>query len=85
MTLSVNDDGVLSGSDVNGCVLNGSVEIVHSDRNYYSATIDVDNCVAGGSYEGIAFLDDPKDGTPGSVLRVVAANEEHALALRLTK
>lgn len=85
LTLSVNSDGVVSGSDVNGCVFNGNVAVVHSDRNYYSATIDVDNCPGSGRLEGVAYLDDTEDGDQNHVFRLIAANPEHALWLWLEK
>jgi hypothetical protein len=85
LSLAVNSDGVVSGSDENNCVFNGSVAVVHDDRNYYAATIDVDNCSASGTYEGVAFVDDGVDGAPDSLLRVAAANPQHALSLRLTR
>jgi len=85
MSLSVNSNGVVSGSDVNNCVFNGNVAMVHADRNYYSATIDVDNCPGSGRFEGIAFLDDTAEGALSHVLRLVVSNPQHALWLWLEK
>lgn len=85
LSLSVNSDGVVSGSDINSCVFNGTVAVVHADRNYYSATIDVDNCPGSGRLEGVAFLDDTGEGVHNHVLRLVVANPEHALGLWLEK
>lgn len=85
LTLAVNSDGVVSGSDINSCVFNGNVAVVHADRNYYSANIDVDNCPGSGGFEGVAFLDDTADGVHDRVLRLVVTNPGHALSLRLEK
>jgi hypothetical protein len=85
LSLAVNSDGVVSGGDINGCVFNGNVAVVHADRNYYSATIDVDNCPGSGRFEGVAFLDDTWEGVQNHVLRLVVTNPEHALWLWLEK
>lgn len=85
LSLSVNSDGVVTGSDINNCVFNGNVAVVHADRNYYSATIDVDNCPGSGRLEGAAFLDDTREGVRNHVLRLVVTNPEHALWLWLEK
>lgn len=85
LTLAVNSDGVVTGSDVYGCVFNGIIAAVHADRNYYSVTIDVGNCPGSGRFEGAAFLDDTEAGIQNQVLRLVAANPEHALWLWLQK
>ena len=85
LTIAVNSDGTLTGSDVNSCVFNGSVVVAHANRNYYAATIDVDNCPGSGRFEGIAFLDDSEDLLTNHVLRVIVANPEHALWLWLER
>lgn len=84
LTIAVNSDGVVTGSDMDGCVLNGNVGVVHPDRNYYSVVVDVANCAASGNYEGAAFLGDGQ-GWKINVLQIVAANPDYAIWRRLTK
>ncbi len=85
MSMAVNSEGVISGSDLNGCVLNGTVAVVHSNRNYYSAAIDVDSCPASGTYEGAAYIGDATDGGQNNELFLFVANTQHAIRLRLDK
>lgn len=85
LTLSINSDGAVSGSDINNCVFNGNVAVVHADRNYYDATIDVDNCTGHESLEGIAFFYATEDATPNRWLRLAVANSQHAMWLQLEK
>ena len=85
LTIAVNSDGVISGSDMNSCVLNGNVAVVHADRNYYSVVVEVDNCAASGSYEGAAFLRDAEAGGTNNEILLAAANSSHALWLTVDK
>ena len=78
LSLSVNSDGIVSGSDTNGCVLNGTFAVARSDRSYYLASVDVDNCAAAGRYEGVAFLLDANGGRNNELVLSVA-NAEHAI------
>lgn len=79
VTIALNADGVVSGSDVRGCVVNGTMVVPAADRNLYSAALDVDNCSAAGHYEGVAVLGDSSNGGHDNLLTLVAANTEHAI------
>ena len=85
VSIAVNSDGVVNGSDMDGCVLNGTVAVIHADRNYYSTTMDVDNCAASGTYEGAAFIEDAAEGGQDNELVLAVANSQHAIWLTLVK
>ena len=54
--MSIDADGVISGSDDDGCVYNGTVT-TSKIGNIYPLAIEVSNCsFADGSYEGLGTL-----------------------------
>lgn len=59
VTYSIDGAGVFTGSDTNGCVMNGNVSIINSDFNMYEVKVAVTNCgQVNGNYKGLAALDD---------------------------
>jgi hypothetical protein len=42
--IAIDEDGVISGSDVIGCVYNGNVTAPNSNINVYELTVSIDNC-----------------------------------------
>ena len=64
LTLTIESDGRLTGSDSNGCVMNGSVAIADQGRNMVRMQVDVANCRNGhgssqqwnGAYTGLGLL-----------------------------
>jgi hypothetical protein len=59
LTLSVNADGQISGSDTHGCALVGSAAVPDPTRNVYTAELDVSSCGGfDGHYSGILSLSD---------------------------
>jgi hypothetical protein len=79
LTLAVNADGVVSGSDMSGCVLNGMVTVTQTDRNYYPTAIDVDSCSSAGHYTGVVVIGDGRNGGHNNSLTLATANADHAL------
>jgi len=54
-SIAIDADGVLSGSDDEGCVYTGSVSVPESSVNVYSLSMDVSSCAQfSGSYTGLA-------------------------------
>jgi hypothetical protein len=64
LTLTIDADGRLTGSDSNGCVLNGNVTIADPGRNMVRMQVDMENCRNShdssrewnGSYTGLGLL-----------------------------
>lgn len=79
LTLAVNADGVVTGSDMSGCVLNGSATVAQTDRNYYPTGVDVDSCAAAGHYEGVVVVGGDRNGGHDNRLTFAVANAKHAI------
>jgi len=59
VTYSIDAAGVFTGSDTNGCMLNGNVELLNTDFNMYKVSVIVTNCdETNGHYFGLAALVD---------------------------
>ena len=59
LAVSINGNGDITGSDTDGCVLNGSASIPDAAFNTYALTIDLSSCGAvSGRYQGLAYLAD---------------------------
>ncbi len=57
VTLTIDDDGQVFGSDTAGCVFNGQLSIIDSQYNAYRITINISSCREfDGGYTGLAFL-----------------------------
>jgi hypothetical protein len=58
-TVTINNAGVFSGNDTDGCVYNGTVSIINSSYNAYRINLTVSSCgTANGNYSGLAVLSD---------------------------
>lgn len=56
-SLSFDADGIISGSDSDGCVYNGETMVLDTSVNIYTLSIEVSNCdVANGTYTGLGAL-----------------------------
>lgn len=54
-SIAIDADGVLSGSDTDGCVYTGNVTVPEASVNVYSLSINVSSCGEfGGDYTGLA-------------------------------
>jgi hypothetical protein len=59
VTYSINAAGVITGSDTDGCQMNGDVELLNPDFNMYRLVVRVANCGdLNGNYRGPASLFD---------------------------
>lgn len=58
LTLTVDGLGGLEGSDTEGCVLDGGLELLRRGRNLFAVDLSLENCGGdSGDYAGFAFLD----------------------------
>lgn len=72
-TISINNEGVLTGNDSDGCEYLGYVEIINPKFNVYRIKLEVSDCASvNDEYEGVAFIDE-------GVLTVQIANKKYAL------
>lgn len=52
--IAIDEDGNITGSDINGCILNGQSEDL-DDYNAKSVTLTITSCVKNGDYKGLIF------------------------------
>lgn len=72
-TISINEEGVLTGNDSDGCEYLGYMDIINSQFNVYRTKLEVSECGSvNDEYEGVAFVN--KD-----TLVVQIANKKYAL------
>jgi hypothetical protein len=58
VTWDVDANGVIFGTDTNGCVFDGDVSLIDTSYNAYRITVDVTLCGAiNGEYSGLAYLE----------------------------
>ncbi|KPV39434.1 hypothetical protein AN478_09670 [Thiohalorhabdus denitrificans] len=58
LTITVDGLGGLEGSDTEGCVLNGGLELLQRGHNLFAVDLSLENCPGdSGDYTGFAFLD----------------------------
>lgn len=78
-TYTVDTDGVITGSDTDGCVFNGQVSLPNTDYNIYGVSVTASNCGdANGTYTGLAALVD--DTTTNDTLIIGAKGSTYAIA-----
>lgn len=84
LTLSVDSDGLLTGSNILGCVYNGSVKLIDVKYNVYEIVIDVSSCDALiGNYAGLAFLADAT--VENDTLVIGLASDKYSWSFRLAR
>ncbi len=72
-TISINEAGVLSGNDSDGCEYLGYLDIIDPKYNVYHTKLEVSECASvNDEYEGVAFVDE-------NILTVQIANKKYAL------
>ena len=80
-TLSVNLDGTVSGSDTNGCVYNGMIEVPDRNINIYKLNVDLSICGdVDGLYSGLGYTS-----TDRNLFRFTLSNSGHFIHLTLTR
>lgn len=83
VTLTVDSNGELFGSDTDGCVFTGRIDIINSDYNAYRATASVSSCgELDGNYTGLAYLSDTANGI-NTALTFSISNASHAFRVFL--
>jgi len=72
-TISINEDGIFTGNDSDGCEYLGYLDIINPQYNVYRTKLEVSECGSvNDEYEGVAFLAD-------NVLKVQIANKKYSL------
>ena len=56
--ISIDSTGLVTGTDVNGCVWVGTVSIIDPLVNIYALSLDASSCPVDGAYTGYAFISD---------------------------
>tara|TARA_R110002072_G_C7958528_1_gene533739 strand:- start:1117 stop:1839 length:723 start_codon:yes stop_codon:yes gene_type:complete len=78
-TYTVDADGLITGSDTDGCVFNGQISLPDTNYNIYGVNITASNCGdANGVYSGLAALVD--DTTTNDTLIIGAKGTNYAIA-----
>ena len=64
VTLSIDPNGQLFGTDTNGCVFSGELSIIDSRYNAYKVIVSMSSCESiDGEYGGLAYRADPAGST----------------------
>lgn len=81
LTLTVDVDGRIDGSDTDGCVYSGSISIPDADVNIYSMELEVSSCGEDdGAYGGFAVLGDQvADSDANDLMLFFISNPEEAV------
>ena len=78
VTFDIDNTGQLFGTDTNGCVFAGQIEVTRNGYNAFQVTLAISNCDAvNGDYGGLAFLG---GGAPFGTLFFSVANDNYAYA-----
>jgi hypothetical protein len=86
LTVTIQSDGQLDGSDTLGCVLIGSVAVPDPAVNYYSAVADATTCgTLDGHYVGMLSLSDLVAPNDNLTLNLSLSNSGAAIFKRLTR
>ncbi len=72
-TISINEEGVFTGNDSDGCKYLGYLDIINPQFNVYRTKLEVSECGSvNDEYEGVAFINE-------NTLAVQIANKKYAL------
>ena len=78
-TISIDEEGVLTGNDSDGCEYLGYLDIIDPKYNVYQIKLEVSECASvNDDYEGVAFLNE-------KILAVQIANKNYALFFAFEK
>jgi hypothetical protein len=84
LTIALDSSGNWTGSDTTGCISSGSLALIDSSRNLYSATATESSCGQyDGTYTGVATLSDRL--TSNDTLTVFLYNDNAVFAFDLTR
>jgi hypothetical protein len=80
-TLSIDANGIITGSDTNGCIYNGTIEIPDTNKNIYKIVVNLANCgELNGSYSGLGFTS-----SSNNVFQLSISNSTHFINLMLNR
>ncbi|MEJ2140934.1 MAG: hypothetical protein P8Y24_01020 [Gammaproteobacteria bacterium] len=80
-TLSVNVDGTVYGSNTNGCIYNGMVEIPDQNMNIYKLDVELSICGSmNGIYTGLGYIS-----TDRNLFRFTISNPYHFIHFTLSR
>ncbi|MDH3609373.1 MAG: hypothetical protein OEQ24_09050, partial [Gammaproteobacteria bacterium] len=72
-TISIDEEGVFTGNDSDGCKYLGYLDIINPQFNVYRTKLEVSECGSvNDEYEGVAFINE-------NTLAVQIANKKYAL------
>lgn len=72
-TITINEEGILTGNDSDGCEYLGYLDVIDPKYNVYSTKLEVSECASvNDEYEGVAFINE-------DTLVVQIANKKYAL------
>jgi hypothetical protein len=84
VSIDVDDQGEISGSDSDGCVFFGLASVLDPEHNTYGIDVNVTNCFQmNDTYSGLAVLDD--EVTPNDTLRYFVSGQNYLLFNFLTR
>jgi len=82
VTLDIDANGAIFGSDINGCVYSGGISIIDERFNGYRATINVSSCIRqNGNYSGLAYLSSIGSGQMNQLMLGVSKSNRAFAAL----
>lgn len=80
ISLDIDPNGGVFGTDTAGCVFSGRISIINSSFNSYRPNIEISDCgLFNGDYSGLAFVSDIGIGQ-GKLLRFSVSNDVFAFA-----
>ena len=83
VTLDIAPDGLLFGTDTNGCVFSGSLGIIDERYNVYRVVVTMSSCdPVDGEYAGLAYRTDTAAGTS---LFLFFANDSYAFSTKFSQ
>ncbi len=84
VTLDIDADGQLFGTDTNGCVFSGALSIIDGRYNVYEVLVDISSCTPfDGAYTGLAYRGDFAAGS--TQLMLLFANSRYAFSTILSQ
>lgn len=83
-TTTINDQGEVSGTNSDGCVITGTVTLLDTTHNLYALDIEASSCGSlNGTYDGLATLQD--DATEIDTLTYCVSSDTYIMLYSLTR
>jgi hypothetical protein len=81
-TLSIDSKGMIHGSNTNGCIYNGTIQVPDAGKNIYKIQVSLSICgVLDGDYSGLGFT----SGNTNDAFQFSISNPEHFINLTLNR